>query len=111
MPEAKEGLVEEATVLKGSRKLCASRAQKVCRKGSAIFGTTDYRHTQRDSGGEKTTSSTRNKLLFTCVLIKQAMQEAYASANQATMIEKFTDIIDWCRGNEKGALFLVSPAN
>ncbi len=39
-------------------------------------------------------------LLFTCDLIKQAIQEAYATVNQATMIEKFTDIIDWCRATK-----------
>ena len=108
----KEGLVEEATVLKGSRKiLCASRESlqkhdqearegKVCRKGSAIFGTTDYRHTHDDFERRYDDIINSNKLLFTCDLIKQAMQEAYASANQATMIEKFTDIIDWCRGTK-----------
>ena len=77
-----------------------AREGKVSRKGSAIFGTTDYRHTHDDFERRYDDIINSNKLLFTCDLIKQAMQEAYASANQATMIEKFTDIIDSCRGTK-----------
>ena len=106
----KEGPAEEAALLKGSRKiLCANRESlqkhdqearegKICRRGSTIFHTTDYKHTHDDFEQRYDDIIKSNKLLFTCDLIKQAIKEAYASENQATMIEKFIDVIDWCRG-------------
>lgn len=108
----KEGLDEEAALLKGSRKiLCANRATlqkhdkearegKVCRKESRIFQTTDYRHTHDDFEKRYDNIIKTNKLLFTCDLVKQAIHEVYAAANQGTMIEKFTNIIDWCRATK-----------
>ena len=67
-------------------------------QGSTIFHTPDYKHTHDDFEQRYDGIIKSNKLLFTCDLIKQAIKEAYASGNQATMIEKFIDVIDWCRG-------------
>lgn len=118
----KEGLDEEAALLNGSRKiLCANRATlqkhdqearegRVCRKGSRIFQTTDCRYTHDDF--EQCCDDIKtNKFLFTCGLIKQAIQEAHAAANQATMIEKFTDphrLVPRC---QKHTLHLVCQAD
>jgi transposase len=109
-----EGNMEEARKLKKARMILTSsrktlqqrdreaREGKICRKGSELFHTTDYRHSHDDYEERYDAIIKSNRLLFTCDLIKEAMQEAYASQSSATMIEKFTDIIDWCRASGDG---------
>lgn len=106
----KEGNPEAAKMLKGMRKILVAsdstlqkhdqeaREGKVCRKGSDIFKTTDYKHSHDDYVARREALLEENNLLFTADMVRQMMDEAYQSKDAATMIEKFTDIIDNCRG-------------